>query len=182
MKKMLIMAALALLISGEVQAQRRVLLPLTGWQYPNAIPSGNFKNPWNSTTGDTLTNTTADSLIVGVLGAGKLAPLAVTFTVEAAEISGTADSVDVTVQVGNGGFYVSTGLAFRFGGATSTTKVFGTRTMVLNNTGTPPTNLSLLSNTAVIPHCDAIRFLVANKSGTTATTAWRIRVSGIYEQ
>jgi len=162
-----------IVFASTANAQSRMELPLTGWKYQNGQTS-------SSTVGDTLSNTTADTVTIGLLGHGGLAPVAVTVSFECYQASGAADTVKMTYAIGNGGFYATVGSAQNeITSATSTTKVYATRTFVLNTTGAAAAHNT---QSTVSPHGDALRIILAQPTGTTATVPFRIKAFGIYEK
>lgn len=130
---------------------------------------------------DTCSNT-ADTLRIGVIGAGSaegLAPvgIALQFTAEDADVSATPDSMDVTYRAGIGGKYATVGA--------KTLTVSGslpgvtTRTLVLNTTGAAA---ALNTQAAVWPWCDAIELWIQDGSlDTDDSLRYTVKAFGIYE-
>ncbi len=168
-KKILFAFALLAFTSVEVLAQaelQRQALPLKVVYHNKRVDR------------DTCTNT-ADTLRIGILGRGGLAPVGVslTFTAEDADVSDTPDSMDVTFRAGIGGKYATIGV--------KTLTISGTlpgvanRTLVFNTTGA---NMALNTQAAVWPYCDAIELYIEDGStDTNDSLRYTVKAVGIYE-
>jgi hypothetical protein len=173
MTKKVLFALLALMAfaSAEVLAQaqlQRQWLPITVI-YPN-----------KGRVADTASST-PDTIDIGVIGRGSLAPVAVTVNIRIADadVSAIPDSVSVEWQAGIGGFYEHVGAAVP---VRDTLHVRGdtTRTLVFNTTGAATARNA---QAYVWPYCDAIRLILDNASGAPAADTFRyeIKVAGLYE-
>lgn len=175
MTKKVLFALLALMTfaSAEVLAQaqlQRLYLPLKVVYHNKGFVA------------DTC-NETADTLRIGILGKGGLAPVgvALTFTARDADVTATPDSMDVTFRAGIGGKYATIGVKTLT--ISGTLPGVATRTLVFNTTGAA---VALNTQAAVWPYCDAIELFIENGSGGTTTALndtirYTVDALGIYE-
>lgn len=136
--------------------------------------------PNKRTDKDSASNT-ADTLDIGVIGKGNLAPVAVSITIKVrdADVSATPDSIGVTWQAGIGGFYETVGAATP---VLDTLRIASdtTNTFVFNTTGAATARNA--GGQYVWPYCDAIRVIIKDASVVTDdSVSYVIKAMGIYE-
>lgn len=170
----LILFALSLVFVVSATAQERVMLPLTRWSYANG-------NKYTHSVGDSIANAAIDTMVIGVIGPGRTAPVAVNLHFHFKGVGGTKDSVNVTYQVGIGDtFFTTVGSAQTEAAASiTTTGLTATRTFVFNTTGA---DAALNTQAAVFPHGTAIRLFITQASNDSETISYRVRAYGIYEK
>lgn len=172
MKKFLFATfVLALLAQQTYAQQNRVYKALTGWRYQNGASYG-------STTADTLSGTTADTLFFGVVS-GERYPTFVLLSVQLTNTTGDCDTVAVYWDRGIGGqFQTDTAPDTLIKAITTTATVVRT----LNTDAT----LNLASAQALANNkagCTGIRARIVGISvPATARVQYKLKAVGVYDQ
>ena len=172
MKKILFFAFVLALLAQQVEAQQnRTYKPLTGWRYQNGASYG-------STTADTLSSTTADTVFFGVVS-GERYPTFVIAMVQLTNTTGDADTVAVYWDRGVGGLFVTDTPQDTLIKSISTTATVGrTFTTDLTNTLALAQALGNNKNGAT-----GFRARIAAISvPATARVQYKLKLIGVYDQ
>lgn len=170
MRKLIVLAVMIFLVAS-LGAQEKVMLPLTGWKYPNG-------NNNKHATGDSVASAGIDTVFIGLLGRGNLAPEAINIHVFGKGVGGTVDSLRVAYAVGAGGdFYTAVGSATIEIASMTTSGSGATRTLVFDTNGAAT---ALNTQAAVFPHGPSLRLIIDQPTNDSETISYRIRAWGIY--
>lgn len=175
-------AALAMVIVTLIPSLKVTTVSASGEQYYRETLPIKIVYPNKRTDRDTCSNT-PDTLDIGVIGKGTLAPVAVTIRVSVrdADVSAKPDSTKITWQAGIGGFYETVGAATP---VLDTLRIASdsTYTMVFNTTGVATARAAGPQVQFIWPYCDAIRMIIGDASlDTDDSVSYTIKAMGIYE-